>query len=212
VGLETALKQCNEDLENWKNEPVKLAVTGKSGIGKSSFINAILNLNSGDPGFAASSNIGNTTTKPTIYEYPGNPKITLHDLPGFGTIELPTNEYEKRMELHKYDYILMFVGNIEENDIEIAKTLKEMKKPFCFARSKIDLDIQNAEKDGALEIDIVEKIMSKFSDNLKHAELKKVKSFVISNHNRRIFQFNNLVSYIESKLPGLKYEAFMFSI
>jgi hypothetical protein len=32
VGLETALKQCNEDLENWKNEPVKLAVTGKSGV------------------------------------------------------------------------------------------------------------------------------------------------------------------------------------
>jgi hypothetical protein len=40
-GLETALKQCNEELENWKNEPVKLAVTGKSGVGKSSFINAI---------------------------------------------------------------------------------------------------------------------------------------------------------------------------
>jgi GTP-binding protein EngB required for normal cell division len=130
-------------------------------------------LKSGDPGFAASSSIGNTTTKPTIYEYPGNPKITLHDLPGFGTIELSTNGYEKRMELHKYDYILMFVGNIEENDIEIAKTLKEMKKPFCFVRSKIDLDIQNAEKDGELEIDIVEKIMSKFSDNLKHAGLKK---------------------------------------
>ena len=139
-------------------------------------------------------------------------KITLHDLPGFGTIELPSNGYEKRMELHKYDYILMFVGNIEENDIEITKTLKEMKKPFCFVRSNIGLDIQNAEKDGELEIDIVEKIMSKFSDNLQHAGLKKVKSFVISNHNRRIFQFNNLVSYIESNLPGLNYEAFMFSI
>jgi hypothetical protein len=77
-------------------------------------------LKSGDPGFAASSSIGNTTTKPTIYEYPGNPKITLHDLPGFGTIEFPTNEYEKRMELDKYDYILIFVGNIEENDIKIV--------------------------------------------------------------------------------------------
>jgi CRISPR/Cas system-associated protein Cas7 (RAMP superfamily) len=44
-------------------------------------------------------------------------------------------------------------------------------------RSKIDLDIQNAEKDGELEIDIVEKIMSKFSDNLKHAGLKKSQVF-----------------------------------
>ena len=89
-------EHMKEDPENWRNESVKLAVTGESAVGKSSFINTILNLKSGDPGFAALSSIGNTTTKPTIYEYPGNPKITLHDLPGFGTIELPTNEYEKK--------------------------------------------------------------------------------------------------------------------
>jgi beta-galactosidase GanA len=52
--------------------------------------------------------------------------ITLHDLPGFGTIEFPTNEYEKTMKLYEYDYILIFVGNIEENDLEIAKKLREI--------------------------------------------------------------------------------------
>jgi hypothetical protein len=36
------------------------------------------------------------------------------------------------MELRQYDYVLIFVGNIEENDIEIAKKLKEMDKPICF--------------------------------------------------------------------------------
>jgi hypothetical protein len=39
-------------------------------------------------------------------------------LPGFGTTEFPKNEYEEKMELHKYDYVLVFVGNIEENDIK----------------------------------------------------------------------------------------------
>ena len=60
-GIATALKQFNEELDNWKNEAVKLAVTGQSGVGKSSFINAIRNLKSGDPGFATLSSSGNTT-------------------------------------------------------------------------------------------------------------------------------------------------------
>jgi GTP-binding protein EngB required for normal cell division len=63
-------------------------------------------------GFATTSCSGNTTEQETVYKYPGNPKITLHDLPGFGTIKLPTNEYEKTMKLYEYDYILIFVRNI----------------------------------------------------------------------------------------------------
>jgi GTP-binding protein EngB required for normal cell division len=46
-----AFKQFKEDLENWSNQLVKLAVTGKSGVGKSSFINAIRNLKPGISGF-----------------------------------------------------------------------------------------------------------------------------------------------------------------
>jgi GTP-binding protein EngB required for normal cell division len=96
-GLDGALKHFIENLDDWRNEPVKLAVTGKSGVGKSAFINAICNLKPGDPGFATTSGYGNIT------KYPGNPKITLHELPDFGTTEFPTNEYEEKMELHTYD-------------------------------------------------------------------------------------------------------------
>ena len=211
-GPDTILKHLNENLNNWRSEPVKLAVTGKSGVGKSSFINAVRNLKPGDAGFATTSCSGSTTEKATVYKYPGNPKITLHDLPGFGTIKLPTNEYEKTMELHKYNYILIFVGNIEENDLEIAKKLKEMDKPFCFVRSKIDLDILSAKNDGESENDAVEKIISKSLVILEYAGFNKAKFFVISNHNRKIYQFNDLVSYIQRNVPALKCNAVMFSL
>ena len=211
-GPDAVLKHLNEDLNNWRSEPVKLAVTGKSGVGKSSFINAIRNLKPGDAGFATTSCSGSTTEKVTVYKYPGNPKITLHDLPGFGTIKLPTNEYEKTMELHKYNYILIFVGNIEENDLEIAKKLKEMDIPFCFVRSKIDLDILSSKNDGESENDAVEKIISKSLVILEYAGFNKAKFFVISNHNRKIYQFNDLVSYIQRNVPELKYDAVMFSL
>jgi hypothetical protein len=116
------------------------------------------------------------------------------------------------MELHKYDYILIFVGNIEENDIEIAKKIEAMKIPFCFVRSKMDVDIQNSDKDGESEKGAVEKIKSKLSGNLKDAGLNKVKYFIISNNNRSFWQFNELVSYIERNLPRLKCDAVMLSI
>jgi putative ribosome biogenesis GTPase RsgA len=59
---------CNQLADNWKNAAVKLALTGKSGIEKSSFINAIRYLKSGDPCFATASGYGNTTKKATVYK------------------------------------------------------------------------------------------------------------------------------------------------
>ena len=191
---------------------MKLALTGKSGIEKSSFINAIRYLKSGDPCFATASGYGNTTKKATVYEYPGNKNITLHDLPGFGTTEFPRNEYEKTMALHTYDYIFILVGNIEENDIAIAKILKEMDKPFCFVRSTIDIDIANAKTDGEPETEAIEKIKSKALNILWSKGFKEARFFVFSNHNLNICDFDELVSYVKINLPELKCEAVMFSL
>jgi hypothetical protein len=76
-------------------------------------------LKSNDRGFATASCSGNTTKHATVYRYPGNKNITLHDLTVFGTTEFSKNEYEEKMGLHKYDYFLIFVRNIEENDTEL---------------------------------------------------------------------------------------------
>ena len=81
---------------------------------------------------------------------------------------------------------------------------------FCW--SKIDLDILNAKNDGESENDAVEKIISKSLDNLEYAGFNKAKFFLISNHNRKIYQFNDLVSYIQRNLPALKCNAVMFSL
>ena len=62
-GLDAAFINFNKTIDNWKNAAVKLALTVKSGVGKSSFINAIRHLKSGDPGFATASGSGNTTKK-----------------------------------------------------------------------------------------------------------------------------------------------------
>ena len=78
---------------------------------------------------------------------------------------------ESRSQKHQHQP-LMFVGNIEANDIDIAKKLKLMDKPFSFVRSKIDIDIENAKTDGEPETEVIKKIMSKSIDILKHAGIK----------------------------------------
>ena len=197
-----------EILNIWGNEPVQLAVTGKSGLGKSSFINAFRNLKPGDPGFATR----NTTKHATVYKYPGNPKITLHDLPGFGSTKWPINKYGDNMELHKYDYVLIFFGNIEDNDIKIAKKLKEMKKPFCFVRSKIDIDFENPKNEGKPKAEAIKKIMSKSSDILGQKGLKEARIFALSIRNGMSGHFDELVLCIQHNLSKSKSNAVNMSM
>ena len=204
--LDELFTHFNEFMDKWKHEPVKLAVTGKS------FINAMRNLKPGDLGCATTSSFGNTTEHAIVFEYPGNPKITLHDLPGFGTTNVPTNEYEEKMELHKYDSVLILVGNIEKNDIEMAKKLKEMDKPFCFVRSNHDLDIENAKNHGEPEAEAMEEIKSKSLDILRQEGFKEDNFYVISNRSGRIGDFNELVLCTQSHLPKLKFDVVIFSL
>ena len=61
---------------------------GISGVGKSSFINAIRGLNADDVGSAAVG-LTETTTQITAYTHPDNPHIKFWDLPGVGTDRFP---------------------------------------------------------------------------------------------------------------------------
>ena len=89
--------KCNA----WKNTKVTIGLIGESHRGKSSFINASRNLKPGDPGAAAVKN-KECTTEPKSYEFPGNSKITLIDLPGFGTNNFRKDEYLKKIEFTRY--------------------------------------------------------------------------------------------------------------
>ena len=52
VGARESLKMIEEIREGWKSIPLNVAVIGNSGVGKSSFINAIRRLTADDEGGA----------------------------------------------------------------------------------------------------------------------------------------------------------------
>ena len=88
-------------LERWKDVEINISVTGISGVGKSSFINAIRGLKDDDEG-AAKTGVIETTRAAAVYSHPTNEKIKFWDLPGIGMYQFSSNSSQKTP---KYFYV-----------------------------------------------------------------------------------------------------------
>ncbi|XP_028251687.1 interferon-inducible GTPase 1-like [Parambassis ranga] len=159
-----AVEKINEFLDKQNNIPLNIAVTGESGSGKSTFVNAFRGINNGDDG-AAPTGCVETTTEVTAYPHPNYPNVVLWDLPGIGTTKFPANKYKKHVGLEKYDFFIIISDTrFRENDVRLAKKIRKMKKKFYFVRSKIDRDLQSEEITCKSNFDR-EKTLTKIRDN-----------------------------------------------
>lgn len=95
-------KKIIGELNKWKNVTVNIALIGKRGAGKSTLANALLDRYASDTS-AANVDCVDCTNKPTPYPYSNgtdnceSAKIVLWDLPGFGTLNNPTDSYLDKM-------------------------------------------------------------------------------------------------------------------
>lgn len=139
--LKKATEKAKETFDQLMNVSLNIAVTGKTGSGKSSFINALRGLNDEDDG-AAPTGVTETTMKLTMYEHPTVPNVKIWDLPGIGSPNFKASKYLKDVKFHTYDFfIILSSERFMENDVMLAKEIKKQKKNFYFVRSKIDNDI-----------------------------------------------------------------------
>jgi predicted GTPase len=72
-------------LNEWKNYSIHIGITGQSGVGKSTFINAIQGLRAEDPD-AADVGVVETTKSIVSYRDKNNTNLVYWDLPGYGTL------------------------------------------------------------------------------------------------------------------------------
>ena len=89
-----------------------------------------------------------TTTERRPYVFPENPQITIWDLPGANTTKFPISRYAEEMKFKDYDaFIILTKDRFYETDKEIAKQIRELGKPFFFARTQMDTTMQNEAED-----------------------------------------------------------------
>lgn len=206
-----ATKKAQQQIDQLFNISLHIAVTGESGTGKSSFINAIRELDSDDEG-AAKTGVTETTIEPKPYEHPTMPNVVFWDLPGIGTPKFRARRYLKKMQFKRYDFfIIVSSERFKENDIMLANEIKKRKKLFYFVRSKIDNDIRAEETKKSFDKEeTLSQIKLNCLENLKEIENPKV--FLISSEVIKAFDFEKLIETLMSDLPQHKQSALLQSV
>ena len=156
-----------------------------------------------------------TTTEPTEYRHPDNPKISFVDLPGIGTPnypDLPT--YCEKVGLKDYDTFLIFTaGRFTQNDLALAEKVKSIGKSFFLIRTKIDVDCMS--KTGRKQVDepeILKQIRQNCMDHVKDLISREKEIFLISNYDKDKWHFDRLIEAISDALPILQRECLTLSL
>ncbi|XP_072518388.1 interferon-inducible GTPase 5-like [Salminus brasiliensis] len=198
------------NVDHLLNVSLTIAVTGETGAGKSTFINAYRGVDDDDKG-AAETGVSETTAEPTPYQHPTLPNVVLWDLPGIGSPNFKAKTYVKEMQIDRYDFFLIISSvRFRENDLMLAKEIQKQKKKFYFIRSKIDESIRAEERMKTFNREeTLSKIRADCQRNLK--DLGNPPVFLISSWNLSEFDFEELVSTLNSELPEQKQFALLQS-
>ncbi|XP_065133190.1 interferon-inducible GTPase 5-like [Paramisgurnus dabryanus] len=206
--LEKAKAKALSEFNQLLNVSLDIAVTGRTGAGKSSLVNALRGLSDNDED-AAPTGVTETTMECTKYEYPGQKHVKIWDLPGIGSPNFKANKYLKEVNFDTYDFfIILSSERFCENDIMLANEIKKKKKNFYFVRSKIDNDISSEErKKGFNEQKVISLIREDCEKNVKKVGNPKV--FLISSYDLEKYDLEDLRMTLKEDLPIHKRSALL---
>ncbi|XP_030649747.1 interferon-inducible GTPase 1-like [Chanos chanos] len=141
TGLTTAVGAIQDYFEQQEHVELNIAVTGESGSGKSTFVNAFRGLGDEEEG-SAPTGVVETTMEPKAYLHPEHVNVKVWDLPGIGTPNFKADKYLEEVGFQRYDFfIIVSSERFRECHVQLANEINKMKKKFYFIRSKIDCSI-----------------------------------------------------------------------
>ncbi|XP_073513778.1 interferon-inducible GTPase 5-like [Phyllobates terribilis] len=215
--LYKAAEKVSEFLKEIENAPLNIAITGESGTGKSTFVNAIRGMDDEEEG-SAQTGVVETTTEPMKYTHVQYPHVTFWDLPGIGTPNFLAEKYLDRVKFDQYDFfIIMSSQRFKQNDIELAKAINKRKKKFYFARTKVDGDLYSSMKQKKKtfnEAKILKEIQDNCIEGLKKGEITEPKVFLISCLKDELhkYDFQKLRDTLINELPDQKKHVFLLAL
>ncbi|KAJ8287659.1 hypothetical protein COCON_G00003180 [Conger conger] len=211
--LTSAVAKIQDYFEQIDRVELNIAITGESGSGKSTFVNAFRGLGDEDEG-AAPTGVVETTMEPTVYPHPKYPKVKVWDLPGIGTPNFKADEYLQKVEFKRYDFFIIIISErFKVNNVQLATEIQRMKKRFYFVRSKIDNSIHAEKRKKDFDEDKTLSIIRE--DCMKGLLENGVASptvFLISSFDLQLYDFPKLEETMEKELPKHKQRVLLLSL
>jgi len=215
-GVEAGRALLGRKRDEWKQIPLNVAVIGRSGVGKSSFINAIRRLTADDEGAAPVGVKETTVDVHHSYPHPSNPLLKFCDLPGVGTGRFPKEKYLSVIEVDHFDFFLLITADrFTEDDTWLGREFDKRNKKYFFVRTKVGADIANNKKAHPKthkEDDVLRVIRESTQEHLKENGCENVPVFLIDSYKLNKFDFDLLECRLVEYFPIFKKAALVLSL
>ncbi|ROL45822.1 Interferon-inducible GTPase 5 [Anabarilius grahami] len=211
--LPSAINTIKEYLKKQDLVELNIGVTGESGSGKSTFVNAFRGLGDEDEGSAETGPV-ETTMEPEVYLHPKYKNVKVWDLPGIGTPNFKADEYLKLVQFERYDFFIIIASDrFRECHTQLAEEIKNMGKKFYFVRSKIDFCITaEKRKKNFDQKKTLDTIREDCKNGLKKIGIEDPVVFLISGWELGKYDLNQLQERMEKELPQHKRRVLMLAL
>lgn len=181
--------------------PVNIAVTGESGNGMSTFINALREIGHEEEASAPTGVVTTTETR-AAYSSPLFPNAVLWDLPGTGVATDTLQEYHAEMQFSQYDlFIIIASQQFSMNHVMLAKTIADMGKKFYIVWAKLDLDLSSSTLPGC---ELQQTIRSQILRSLQKQRVCEPPIFLVSSLQPSSYDFPVLRDTLQRDLSQVR--------
>ncbi|XP_034511704.1 immunity-related GTPase family M protein 1-like isoform X2 [Ailuropoda melanoleuca] len=189
-------------LKTASNAPVSIAVTGDSGNGMSSFINALRGIGHEEED-SAPTGVVRTTQIPTRYFSPHFPNVVLWDLPGTGAAIQSLENYMEEMKFSQYDlFIIIASEQFSMNLVKLAKTIQGRGKRFYVVWTKLDRDLSTS---AHLEERLLKNIRENIRETLQKEGVCEPNIFLVSSLEPLLHDFPKLRGTLHIDISDIRY-------
>ncbi|KAI7798970.1 interferon-inducible GTPase 5-like [Triplophysa rosa] len=211
--LPSAINTIKDYLKQQDLVELNVGVTGESGSGKSTFVNAFRGLGDEEEG-SASTGVVETTMIPDVYIHPNYKNVKVWDLPGIGTPNFKANEYLQQVQFERYDFFIIIASDrFKECHTQLAKEIMRMGKKFYFVRSKIDISITAEKRKKNFDLKTtLDTIREDCENGLKKIGIDFPVVFLMSGWELGKYDLNPLQERLEKELPQHKRHVLMLAL
>ncbi|XP_048190124.1 immunity-related GTPase family M protein 1-like isoform X2 [Perognathus longimembris pacificus] len=182
-------------------KPLIIAVTGDSGNGMSSFINALRGVGHEEQA-SAPTGVVRTTQTPAGYSTPRFPDVELWDLPGLGVTSQSMESYVEEMRFSQYDFFIIIASEqFSTNHSKLAQTIQRMGKKFYVVWTKLDRDLSTSVLP---EARLLQTIRENIQENLQKEGVQEAPIFLVCNFAPSSHDFPKLRDTLKKELPALR--------